>query len=92
MKHYTTNENYGEDILKSIAKLKALEQEVSYTQEEIDRFAIGFAEWSDNNYFRMGNTSMWAISIDWENNTKYTTKKLLEKYKKKLLEKYKKQL
>ena len=84
MRHYTTNENHGEDILKAIAKIEALENNFKYSQKEADDFAIGFAEWSDNNYFRMGNTSMWAISTDWENNTKFTTKELLEKYKKTL--------
>ena len=47
-------------------------------------FAIGFAEWCDNNYFRMGNTSFWAESMDWDNDKKLTTKELLEIYKKTL--------
>ena len=47
-----------------------------------DDFAIGFAEWCDNNYFRMGNTSFWAESMDWDNDTKFTSKELLEIYKK----------
>ena len=44
-------------------------------------FAIGFAEWCDDNYFRMGNTSFWAESMDWDNDNKFTTKELLEIYK-----------
>ena len=47
-----------------------------------DEFAIGFAEWCDNNYFRMGNTSFWSESTDWDNNKKLTTKELLQIYKK----------
>ncbi len=47
-----------------------------------NNFAIGFAEWCDNNYFRMGNTSFWAESMDWDNDNKFTTKELLEMYKK----------
>jgi hypothetical protein len=47
-----------------------------------DEFAIGFAEWCDDNYFRMGNTSFWAESMDWDNDNKFTTKELLEIYKK----------
>jgi hypothetical protein len=47
-----------------------------------DEFAIDFAEWCDNNYFRMGNTSFWAESMDWDNDNKFTTKELLEIYKK----------
>jgi len=47
-----------------------------------DEFAIGFAEWCDNNYFGMGNTSFWAESMDWDNDNKFTTKELLEIYKK----------
>lgn len=51
-------------------------------QESIDEFAIGFAEWADDNYFRMGNASIWSDSTDWEDNAKYTSKELLEIYKK----------
>ena len=50
--------------------------------EVADDFAIGFAEWCDNNYFRIGNTSFWAESMDWDNDNKFTTKELLEIYKK----------
>ena len=47
-----------------------------------EEFAIKFAEWCDNNYFRMGNTSFWSESMDWDNDDKFTTKELLEIYKK----------
>lgn len=47
-----------------------------------DDFAIGFAEWCDNNYFRMGRLSFWSESTDWDNNKKLTTKELLQIYKK----------
>ena len=58
---------------------------VSIEHEKIaEDFAIGFAEWCDNNYFRMGNTSFWAESMDWDNDNKFTTKELLEIYKKTL--------
>ena len=50
-------------------------------QKEKEDFAIGFAEWCDDNYFRMGNTSFWAESMDWDNDNKFTTKELLEIYK-----------
>ena len=46
-----------------------------------EEFAIGFAEWCDNNYFRMGRLSFWSESTDWDNNKKLTTKELLEIYK-----------
>jgi hypothetical protein len=46
-----------------------------------EEFAIGFGEWCDDNYFRMGNTSFWAESMDWDNDNKFTTKELLEIYK-----------
>jgi hypothetical protein len=56
---------------------------VSIEHEKIaEDFAIGFAEWCDNNYFRMGNTSFWSESMDWDNDNKFTTKELLEIYKK----------
>lgn len=50
--------------------------------EARDEFAVIFSEWCDSNYFRMGNTSFWAESMDWDNNTKFTTKELLEIFKK----------
>jgi len=52
--------------------------------EVAEDFAIGFAEWCDNNYFRMGRLSFWSESTDWDNNKKLTTKELLEIYKKTL--------
>ena len=51
-------------------------------KQQQDDFAIEFAEWCDDNYFRMGNTSFWAESMDWDNDDKFTTKELLEIYKK----------
>ena len=53
-------------------------------EQRAETFAIGFAEWCDDNYFRMGNTSFWAESMDWDNDNKFTTKELLELYKKTL--------
>jgi hypothetical protein len=53
-----------------------------YTEKQADEYAIEFAEWCDNNYFRMGNTSIWSDSTDWEDNIKITTKELLEIFKK----------
>lgn len=47
-----------------------------------DEFAIEFAEWCSNNYFRMGTTSFWAESMEWDNDNRFTTKELLEIYKK----------
>lgn len=60
------------------AKLIWKRKENKYTAHE---FAIEFAEWCDDNYFRMGNTSIWSDSTDWEDNIKITTKELLEIFK-----------
>ena len=57
---------------------------IEETEIIADEFAIGFAEWCDNNYFRMGRLSFWSESTDWDNNKKLTTKELLEIYKKTL--------
>lgn len=59
-------------------------QEPTLTECEkiADEFAISFAEWVDDNYFRMGRTNLWSESTDWENNIKITTKELLEIFKK----------
>jgi hypothetical protein len=63
---------------------KTLSKDFTINQLEqiAEDFAIGFAEWCDDNYFRMGNTSFWAESMDWDNDNKFTTKELLEIYKK----------
>jgi hypothetical protein len=54
---------------------------INKCEQIAEEFAIGFAEWCDDNYFRMGNTSFWAESMDWDNDNKFTTKELLEIYK-----------
>jgi len=72
MRHYTTNENHGEDILKAIAKIEALENNFKYSQKEADEFTIGFAEWYLN---------LWHTDDDssFDNNS---PQELLELYKK----------
>lgn len=55
---------------------------IEETFEERDEFAIEFAEWCDDDYFRMGNTNIWSHTTDWEDNLKFTTKELLEIFKK----------
>lgn len=48
-----------------------------------DDYAIEFAEWCDDNYFKNGKgNSNWSASMDWDDNEKFTTKELLEIYKK----------
>jgi len=61
-----------------------LEQAKEIEKKQQDEFAIWFAEWCDNDYFRMGNTNIWSHTTDWEYNLKFTTKELLEIYKKTL--------
>lgn len=51
-------------------------------QKENDEFAIDFAEWCDENYFRIGTTSFWAESLFDEKAIAYKTEELLEIYKK----------
>lgn len=46
-------------------------------------YAIEFAEWCDDNYFKNGKgNSNWSASMDWDDNEKFTTKELLEIFKK----------
>lgn len=48
-----------------------------------DDYAIEFAEWCDDNYFKNGKgNSNWSASMDWDDNEKFTTKELLEIFKK----------
>jgi len=60
-----------------------LEKAKEMENQQLDEFAIGFAEWCDDNYFRMGNTSFWVESLDWDAEDKLTTKELLEQFKNK---------
>lgn len=48
-----------------------------------DEFAIEFAEWCDDNYFKNGKgNSNWSASMDWDDDEKFTTKELLGIFKK----------
>jgi hypothetical protein len=48
-----------------------------------DEFAIEFAEWCDDNYFKNGKgNSNWSASMDWDDDEKFTSKELLEIFKK----------
>jgi hypothetical protein len=55
-----------------------------YQCEKIaDDYAIEFAEWCDDNYFKNGKgNSNWSASMDWDDDEKFTTKELLEIFKK----------
>jgi hypothetical protein len=62
--------------------IESLTKDIAYYINQISsQNAIDFAEWCDDNYFRMGNTSIWSDSTDWEDNMKFTTKELYEVYK-----------
>jgi len=51
------------------------------TQVQIaDEFAIEFAEWADENYFKVGNKSIWIEDLD--SDIIITSKELLEIFKK----------
>jgi len=73
---------YNNTTEKKIDNKSIIEQAKEMEKQQQDEFAIGFAEWCDDNYFRMGNTSFWAESLDWDAEDKLTTKELLEIYKK----------
>lgn len=73
---------YKDEYSLPVWSTKVLDNQTSECEKIADDFAIEFAEWCDDNYFRMGNTSIWSDSTDWEDNIKITTKELLEIYKK----------
>lgn len=79
MRHYTTNENHGEDILKAIAKIEALENNFKYSQKEADEFVIGFFDWFNS---KEAEDLMHDLVIVGEVDINTTTKELLEIYKK----------
>ena len=47
-----------------------------------DDFAIGFADWKDENCFQATGTTLWYIPESDEFTSTYTNKQLLEIYKK----------
>jgi hypothetical protein len=77
--------NYNRDI-NCFRKRKAFingakwQQERSYSEEDM----LNFAEWCDDNYFRIGTTSFWAKSLFDEKAIAYKTEELLEIYRKTL--------
>jgi hypothetical protein len=77
----TLKEKFRDKILSFLSD-NMKEQNAIECEQIADEFAIEFAEWCDDNYFRMGNTSIWSDSTDWEDNIKITTKELLEIFKK----------
>ena len=62
------------------------ERKIKVSEESVkiaDDYAIEFAEWCDDNYFKNGKgNSNWSASMDWDDNEKFTTKELLEIFKK----------
>ena len=58
--------------------------EIEETKEQCveiaNEFAIDFAEWCDENYFRIGTTSFWAESLWDEKAITYKTEELLKIY------------
>lgn len=77
LKEKILSDNYLEDYENPITDYQA-----DIIVQRADNYAIEFAEWADDNYFRMGRTNLWGESTDWENNIKITTKELLEIFKK----------
>ncbi len=69
--------------LKEQFNLPFSEDEHARIEKIADEFAIGFAEWCDDNYFRSGKgSSNWVASLGWYDDEKFTTSELLEIYKK----------
>ena len=57
--------------------------DIQNAEQIADDYAIEFAEWCDDNYFKNGKgNSNWSASMDWDDNEKFTTKELLEIFKK----------
>jgi hypothetical protein len=77
------NESEISNTLLRFAQFEA-EKLLEKEKKQQDDLAIGFAEWCDDNYFRIGTTSFWAESLFDEKAIAYKTEELLEIYKKKL--------
>jgi hypothetical protein len=59
------------------------EVDVNIAAKIAEDYAIEFAEWCDDNYFRSGKSSSnWVASLHWDDDEKFTTKQLLKIFKK----------
>ncbi len=66
------------DLTEFFNKAKELEQ------ENKDNFAIGFAEWINNNYWLLSSDDLWYYKSDGNNNDGIDTTELLQIYKSQL--------
>lgn len=58
-------------------------QKILLLEKIADDYAIEFAEWCDDNYFKNGKgNSNWSASMDWDDDEKFTTEELLKIFKK----------
>jgi hypothetical protein len=82
IKSYVNKIDRSEDGLVEQCLKDAIkwQQERSYSEEDM----LNFAEWCDDNYFRIGTTSFWAESLFDEKAIAYKTEELLEIYRKTL--------
>jgi len=77
-------DKFDSPIMRHDLGRNELEETKEQCAEIAEEFAIDFAEWCDDNYFRIGATSFWAESLFDEKAIAYKTEELLEIYKKKL--------
>lgn len=72
----TLKEKFTEEIFNSSYQILHPSKFVKIA----DEFAIEFAEWADENYFKVGNKSIWIEDLD--SDIIITSKELLEIFKK----------
>ena len=74
-KEFCDGVKFSVDTLLDYTK-KILPTEAEHTKQ----VGTGFAEWADNNYYRMGNTDKWSESPNWEVAITKTTSELWDEY------------
>ena len=80
----TLKDKFDSPIMRHDLGRNEIEETKEQCVEIADEYAIDFAEWCDENYFRIGTTSFWAESLFDEKAIAYKTEELLEIYKKTL--------
>lgn len=71
----------GSDMLTNAVDEEVVSINSQACENIADNLAIQFAEWCDNNYFRVGNSSQWCESFIFSGSPKFTTQELLIKFK-----------
>jgi hypothetical protein len=77
--NYAVGESNIKDACKELVRLLTVPQpELPQSSVSDEERAIAFAEWADDNWWREGNTNIWASDIGEEDAVRHTTAELYQ--------------